>query len=237
MAEIFTPTPHNRAKKGDFAETVLMPGDPLRAKFIADNYLEDAKLVTDVRNMFGYTGTYHGKRISVMGGGMGMPSIGIYAHELYCFYDVQNIIRIGSAGSVSDKCRIMDIVLAQGACTNSSWADQYHLGGTFAPIADWDLLYRAVKVAEEQGTRVVVGNVLSSDQFYSADPNSSEGWIKMGVLCLEMESAGLYMEAARCGKKALAILTISDEVLTGKELSSDDRQVGFRKMMELALEI
>ncbi len=237
MSEYKTPTPHNRAIKGDFADTVLMPGDPLRAKYIAETYLEDAVLVTDVRNMLGFTGYYQGRRISVMGGGMGMPSIGIYAHELFCNYDVQNIIRIGSAGSVSDKCKIMDIVIAQGACTNSSWADQYHLGGTFAPIADWDLLYQAVKTAEKQGTRVVVGNVLSEDQFYNADPHYNDAWIRMGVLCLEMESAALYMEAAHCGKKALSMLTISDEVLTGRELSSKDREIGFNRMMELALQL
>ena len=238
MAEMnVTPTPHIRAVKGDFAETVLMPGDPLRAKYIADHYLEDAKLVTDVRNMLGFTGTYKGKRISVMGSGMGMPSIGIYAHELYHKYDVQNVIRIGSAGSISEKCHIMDIVIAQGACTNSNWAEQYHLGGTFAPIASWELLYKAVKIAESQGTRCVVGNVLSEDQFYNDDPDYSKRWMKMGVLCLEMEAAALYMEAARCGRNALAMFTISDEILTGKELDSKERETGFRKMMELALEL
>ena len=232
------PTPHIRAKEGDFAETVLMPGDPLRAKFIADNYLEDAKLVTDVRNMFGFTGYYHGKRISVMGSGMGMPSIGIYSHELYNFYGVENIIRIGSAGSISENCRIMDIVIAQGACTNSAWALQFDLlGGTFAPIASWELLSRAAEVAKEQGTRIVVGNVLSEDQFYNASPGYFERWQKLGVLCLEMESAALYMEAARSGKKALGMFTISDEILTGKELDAEARQNNFRKMMELALEI
>lgn len=231
------PTPHIRAKEGDFARTVLMPGDPLRAKFIAENYLEDAKLVTDVRNMLGYTGTYKGNRISVMGGGMGMPSIGIYAHELYHFYGVENIIRIGSAGSMSEKCDVMDIVIGQGACTNSAWANQYSIPGTYAPIADFDLLYKTVETAKSQGTKVVVGNVLSSDVFYSDLPNPIEAWRKMGVLCVEMEAAALYMEAARCGKKALAILTISDNILTGEELSAEDRQVGFRKMMELALEL
>ncbi len=233
----FVPTPHIGAAKGDFADTVLMPGDPLRAKYIADNYLEDAKLVTKVRNMFGFTGTYHGKRISVMGGGMGMPSIGIYSHELYCYYDVEKIIRIGSAGSVNEKCKIMDIVLAQGACTDSSWADQYQLGGTFAPIADWDLLYKAYETANRQGTNVVVGNVLSEDKFYNANPDFSKKWAEMGVLCLEMESAALYMEAAHMKKKALAILTISDEVYSGRALDAADRETGFRKMMELALEL
>lgn len=232
-----TPTAHNRARKGDFAKTVLMPGDPLRAKFIAENYLENPKLVNDVRNMFGYTGTYKGKEVSVMGHGMGMPSIGIYSHELYNFYDVENIIRIGSAGSINENCRIMDIVLAEGACTDSSWSEQFQLGGQFAPIATWDLLYKAYETAKQQGTKVVVGNVLSEDKFYNADPSFGSRWAGMGVLCLEMESAALYMEAARSGKNALCILTISDEIYSGRELSAEDRQTGFRKMMELALEL
>ena len=237
MAEKSVKTPHIRAEYGDFAETVLMPGDPLRAKFIADTYLEDAKLVTDVRNMLGYTGTYHGKKISVMGSGMGMPSIGIYSHELFTNYGVENIIRIGSAGSISEKCVIKDIVLAMGASTNSAWAAQFHLDGTFAPIASWELLLRAAAIAEEQGTKVVVGNVLSEDQFYYDDPTFNQKWARLGILCLEMETAALYMEAARCGKKALGILSISDEILTGRQLDSEERQIGFRKMMELALEL
>ncbi len=231
------PTPHISAKEGDFAKTVLMPGDPLRAKFIAENYLEDAKMVTSVRNMFGFTGKYKGKEVSVMGSGMGMPSMGIYSHELFNFYGVENIIRIGSAGSMSEKCQVMDIVVAQAACTNSAWASQYSIPGSFAPIADFSLLSNAVQAADRQGTRVVVGNVLSSDTFYCDLPNPNEAWMKMGVLCVEMEAAALYMEAARSRKKALAILTISDNILTGEELSSDERQVGFNKMMELALEI
>ena len=236
MANI--PTPHIRAKEGDFADPVLMPGDPLRAKFIADNYLENAELVTDVRNMLGFTGTWHGKRISVMGSGMGMPSIGLYAHELYAFYDVKNIVRIGSAGSISEKCHIMDIVIAQGACTNSAWAHQFELlGGNYAPIATWELLSKAAEIAKEKGLKVVVGNVLSEDQFYHASPDYFRRWQKLGVLCLEMEAAALYMEAARCGKNALAMFTISDEILTGKELDAESRQKNFRNMMELALEL
>lgn len=231
------PTPHNKGKEGDFAKTVLMPGDPLRAKYIAETYLESPRLVTDVRGMLGYTGTYKGREISVMGSGMGMPSIGIYSHELYTAYGVDNIIRIGSAGSLREDCKVMDVVIAQGSCTDSSWASQFNLGGTFAPIASWELLKKAVDVAEAQGTRYFVGNVLSSDRFYDFDPNHNMNWAKMGVLCVEMESAALYMEAARCGKNALAILTISDEILTGVEISSDERQVGFGKMMELALEL
>lgn len=231
------PTPHIRAKEGDFAKTVLMPGDPLRAKYIAEHYLEDAKLVTDVRNMFGYTGTYKGRPISVMGSGMGMPSIGIYSHELFAFYDVDNIIRIGSAGSISEKCNVRDVVIAQGACTNSAWASQFDFGGTFAPIADFELLSKAVNIAKEQGTRVVVGNVLSSDSFYNAKKDANKAWMDMGVLCIEMESAALYMEAARCKKKALSILTISDSLITGEELDSEQRQNSFHQMMEMALEL
>lgn len=230
-------TPHNRAAAGDFADTVLMPGDPLRAKYIAETFLENARLVTDVRNMFGYTGTYHGREISVMGSGMGMPSIGIYSHELYVNYGVEKIIRIGSAGSVNPKVQLMDIVIAQGASTNSSWAEQFRLGGSYAPLADWDLLYKAVKTAEAQGVRYVVGNVLSEDQFYHADPEFFSRWADMGILCLEMESAALYMEAARCRKKALAMFTISDEVLTGRELDAKEREIGFTAMMKLALEL
>lgn len=230
-------TPHNRAAAGDFADTVLMPGDPLRAKYIAEHFLENARLVTDVRNMFGYTGTYHGRDISVMGSGMGMPSIGIYSHELFVNYGVEKIIRIGSAGSVNPKVQLMDIVIAQGASTNSAWAEQFHLGGTYAPLADWELLYKAVKTAEAQGVRYVVGNVLSEDQFYHADPGYSKRWADMGILCLEMESAALYMEAARCGKKALALFTISDEIYSGRELEAKEREVGFTAMMKLALEL
>jgi len=235
MANI--PTPHIRAKKNDFAKTVLMPGDPLRAKYIAENYLQDAKLVTDVRNVLGYTGTYNGKKISVMASGMGMPSIGIYSYELYQFYGVENIVRIGSAGSIRKDVQLKDIVLAQGASTTSSWQDQFHLYGTFAPIASWDLLYRAVKASEKLKTKVVVGNVLSEDVFYSEDPENVRKWQNLGIICLEMESAALYMNAAKLGKNALAMFSISDEILTGKCLTSKDREVGFGKMMELALEL
>lgn len=230
-------TPHNRAEKGDFAKTVLMPGDPLRAKFIAEHFLENARLVTDVRNMLGFTGTYNGKPVSVMGAGMGMPSMGIYCHELYSFYDVEQIIRIGTAGSISEDCHVRDVVLAEGACTNSAFASQFCLKGTFAPIADFGLLHDAYDNARKSGLSVRVGNVLSSDTFYSDDEHSNDGWIKMGVLCVEMESAALYMEAARLKKKALSILTISDEILTGVELDSAARQTSFTDMMELALSL
>ena len=231
------PTPHNGAKEGDFAKTVLMPGDPLRAKYIAETYLENPRLVTSVRNMLGYTGTYKGKEISVMGGGMGMPSVGIYTYELFNFYGVDNIIRIGSAGALSDKLKLKDVVIGMGACTDSNYAAQYGLPGTFAPIADYGLLRRAVEVAEKQGTNVVVGNVLSSDAFYNANKNANDLWKSMGVLAVEMEAAALYMNAAKAGKNALCILSISDHIYSGEELSAEERQVGFGKMMEIALEL
>jgi purine-nucleoside phosphorylase len=235
MANI--PTPHNEAKAGDFAKTVLMPGDPLRAKYIAETYLENPVLVTGVRNMLGYTGTYKGKKISVMGAGMGIPSISIYSYELYHFYDVDNIIRIGSAGGIQDDINVHDIVIAMGACTDSRFAYQYNLPGTFAPIADYELMARAIEIAKEQGTKVRVGNILSSDVFYNADPTATDRWKTMGVLATEMEAAALYMNAAKAGKKALAILTISDHLYKEEALSSYERQVSFNKMMEIALEL
>ena len=231
------PTPHINAKKGDFAKTVLMPGDPLRAKYIAETYLENPRLVTSVRNMLGYTGTYKGKEISVMGGGMGMPSIGIYSYELFNFYDVDQIIRIGSAGALQDDVELMDIVIGMGACTDSNFVSQYNLPGTYAPIADYELMSRAIEKAKEQGTKVVVGNVLSSDVFYNADETVNQRWKDMGVLCVEMEAAALYMNAVKAKKKALCILTISDHIMKGEGLSSEERQVGFGKMMEIALEL
>lgn len=231
------PTPHNEAKIGDIAKTVLMPGDPLRAKFIADNYLEDVVCFNTVRNMLGFTGTYQGKRVSVMGGGMGMPSIGIYSYELYHFYDVDNIIRIGSAGGIADDIKLRDIVIGMGASTNSNFAHQYKLPGTFAPIADFGLLRKAVETAEKLNIKTVVGNILSSDTFYDDNPEANSLWKKMNVLCVEMEAAALYMNAARAGKKALCILTISDHVFTGEALSAEDRQNTFNDMMKIALEI
>lgn len=231
------PTAHNSAKAGDFAKTVLMPGDPLRAKYIAETYLENPRQVNAVRNMFGYTGTYKGKEISVMGGGMGMPSIGIYSYELFNFYDVDQVIRIGSAGAFQDNIKLMDVVIGMGACTDSNYAYQYGLPGTFAPIADYELLNRAVETAKRQGTNVIVGNVLSSDVFYNAMSNVNDLWRDMGVLAVEMEAAALYMNAAKAGKKALCMLTISDHLYTGESLSAEDRQLGFGKMMEIALEL
>jgi purine-nucleoside phosphorylase len=231
------PTPHNGAKLGDIAKTVLMPGDPLRAKFIAETYLQDVVCFNTVRNMFGYTGTYKGKKISVMGGGMGMPSIGIYSYELYNFYEVDNIIRIGSAGGISDNIHVRDVVIGMGASTNSNFASQYQLPGTIAPIASYELLEKAVDAAKKLNVKTVVGNILSSDIFYDDDKTATDRWKKMGVLCVEMEAAALYLNAARAGKKALCILTISDHLYTGESLSAEDRQVSFREMMEVALEL
>lgn len=230
------PTPHIEAKAGDFAKTVLMPGDPLRAKFIAETFLTDAKLINNVRGVQGYTGTYKGKRVSVMASGMGMPSIGIYSYELFNFYDVENIIRMGTAGVIRPDLKVRDIVIGQGACTNSSYSRQFDLPGDFAPIASFELLQKAVKAAEDMGIKPVVGNLYSSDTFYDDSMGLSK-WQKMGVLAVEMEAAALYMNAARAGKNALAICTISDNPFTGEATTSEERQLNFTKMMEIALEI
>ena len=231
------PTPHNTAKESQIAKAVLMPGDPLRAKYVADHYLEDVVCFNTVRNMLGYTGTYKGKRISVMGHGMGVPSMGIYSYELYNFYDVEQIIRIGSAGALQDDVNVMDVVIAMSACTDSNYGSQYKLPGTFAPTASYELVAKAVEVAKEQGTPVHVGSVVSSDVFYSDDPDSSAAWRKMGVLCAEMECAALFMNAARAGKQALGILTISDHIFRDEAISAEARQTSFNKMMEIALGI
>ena len=232
------PTAHNTAKKEDFAKTVLMPGDPLRAKFIAENFLEDARLVNNVRGIQGYTGFYNGKEVSVMASGMGMPSIGIYSYELFNFYDVENIIRIGSAGGISPKLKLRDIVIGVGACTNSNFASQYGLPGTFAPVASYELLEKAVSASRKQGIEPFVGNILSSDTFYEDIP-SFDLWRKMGVLAVEMEAAALYMNAARAGKNALCICTISDLPMsqTPQECSAQEREQSFTGMMKIALEI
>lgn len=216
---------------------MLLPGDPLRAKYIAETYLENPVCFNTVRNMFGFTGTYKGQEVSVMGSGMGMPSMGIYSYELFNFYDVDKIIRIGSAGALQDDINVMDIVIAIGACTDSNYASNYCLPGTFAPTASYSLLERAVEVAKEQGTPVRVGNVVSSDVFYSDDPTKQDAWRKMGVLCAEMECAALYMNAARAGKQALGILTISDHMYREEAISAEARQTSFNKMMEIALGI
>ena len=230
------PTPHITAKQGDFAETVLMPGDPLRAKFIAETFLENAELVNNVRGIHGYTGYYNGKRVSVMASGMGMPSIGIYSYELYNFYDVKNIIRIGSAGAIHPDLKIMDIAIGMGACTNSNYVSQYGLPGNLAPIASFELLRKAVDTAEEMGLSFKVGNLYSSDTFYD-DMSRLGEWQRMGVLAVEREAAALYMNAMRAGKNALAICTISDCPFTGEASSAEERQNSFTQMMKLALEI
>ena len=230
------PTPHIAAKAGDFAETVLMPGDPLRAKFIAETFLENPVLVNNVRGVQGYTGDYRGKRVSVMASGMGIPSIGIYSYELFNFYDVKNIIRVGTAGVIRPDLKVRDIVIGQGACTNSNFAAQFDLPGTFAPICSYTLLQKAVSAAKSMGVEPVVGNLYSSDMFYD-DSQGLSKWQKMGVLAVEMEAAALYMNAARAGKNALAICTISDNPFTGEATTADERQQNFTKMMEIALEI
>ena len=229
------PTPHIEAKEGEIAKTVIMAGDPLRAKFMAEKYLDNPTIYNQVRGMFGYTGTYKGKRVSIQGHGMGIPSIGIYTYELFNFYDVDTIIRVGSAGAIDDDLNIGDIVMGMGACTNSNYARQYNLCGTFAPIADFGLLSKAVSEAERQGFRYKVGNLSSSDTFYDDDKNSLKQWQKMGVLAVEMEAPALYMNAARAGKKALCICTISDCPFKNIATTSEQRQTGFTNMMEVAL--
>ena len=230
------PTPHINAKMGDFAKTVLMPGDPLRSKFIAENYLENAVLVNNVRGIQGYTGTYKGKRVSVMASGMGMPTIGIYSYELFNFYDVDNIIRIGSAGAISPDLALRSIVIGMGVSYNSNFDKQFNLPGTYAPTASYTLLKKATDAAEKLEIPVTVGNLLSNDLFYD-DANRTLDWQKMGVLAVEMESAALYMNAARAKKNALCICTISDSLVTGEACTAEERQNTFTKMMELALEI
>ena len=235
MSKLY-PTPHINATPEDIAKTVLMPGDPLRAKFIAENFLENAVLFNNVRGIHGYTGTYMGHRVSVMASGMGIPSIGIYSYELYNFFGVENIMRIGSAGAMQKDVHVRDIVIGMGACTNSNFASQYNMPGTFAPIASYEMMKTAIECAEKAGANYHVGNLLSSDTFYGDDPTASEKWMKMGVLAVEMEAAGLYMNAARAGKNALAICTVSDHLLTGEATSAEERQNSFTQMMEIALE-
>lgn len=230
-------TPHIDAKQGDFAKTVLMPGDPLRSKLIAEKYLESARLVNNVRGVQGYTGTYKGHEVSVMASGMGMPSMGIYSYELYNFFGVDNIIRIGSAGGIADNINLRDIVIAMGSSTDSNFALQYGLPGALAPLADYGLLSAAESVCRKKNITYHIGNVLTSDTFYNDDPQFHLKWKKLGVLATEMESAALYYNAARAGKKALAIFTISDHVIRGGEiLSAKERQESFADMMEVALE-
>ena len=232
-----TPTPHNQATEGQIAKTVLMPGDPLRAKYVADTYLEDVTCFNQVRNMLGFTGTYKGKPVSVMGSGMGVPSIGIYSYELFNFYDVDNIIRIGTAGGLAPDVRLRDLVIGMGACTDSNYAAQFRMPGTLAPIADFGLLRKAVESAERLGFDYKVGNVLSSDVFYNDDETVNERWASMGVLAVEMESVALYLNAIRARKHALCLLTVSDMPLSGEGLPAEDRQTSFTQMMEVALEV
>lgn len=228
-------TPHINAEADAFGKTVLMPGDPLRSKFIAENFLENAKLVNNVRGIQGYTGTYKGTKVSVMASGMGMPTIGIYSYELFNMFGVENIMRIGSTGSMNEKVKIRDIVIGMGACTNSNYASQFGLSGTFAPIASYPLMKEAIEQAEKANATYHVGNILSSDTFYSDDTEASAKWQKLGVLCVEMEAAALYMNAARAGKNALAILTVSDSLVTGEATTAEERQNSFTQMMEIAL--
>lgn len=229
-------TPHINANPGDFGKTVLMPGDPLRAKYIAENFLENPVLVNNVRGVQGYTGTYKGTKVSVMASGMGMPSIGIYSYELFNFFGVDNILRVGSAGSLNEDVKIRHLVLGMGASTNSNYARQFELPGTFAPIADYTLLSEAIKASEALGATYHVGNILSSDTFYDAQSDANEKWQKMNVMAIEMEAAALYMNAAYAGKRALAILTISDSIVTGEATTAEERQNSFTEMMKVALD-
>lgn len=236
------PTPHIAANPEDFAKTVLMPGDPLRSQMIAEKYLDDAKLINNVRGVQGYTGFYNGTRVSVMASGMGSPSMGIYSYELFHFFDVDNIIRVGSAGGMQPQLRLRDVVIAQGACCDSRYGHDFRLPGTFAPIAGYGLLTKATETATELGLRCHVGNVVTSDLFYHdeqelpEDQRSVAQWAKMGVLAVEMETAALYMNAARAGKNALAICTVSDHVVRGEYLPAAERQESFTEMITLALE-
>lgn len=230
-------TPHNQANPGEIAKTVLMPGDPLRAKFLANTYLENVKEFNTVRNMLGYTGTYKGKEVSIMGSGMGMPSMGIYCHELYSQYGVENIVRIGSCGSLKEDIKLRDIIIVQGACTDSNFAHQYQLPGTYSAISSFDLLEKAVNKAREKDAVFHVGNVISSDVFYHADKDSSAKWVSMGCLGVEMESYALFATAAYFNKKAITLLTVSDSLVSDEITTAEEREKTFTTMMEIALEI
>lgn len=230
-------TPHNEARIGEIAKTVLMPGDPLRAQFLAQTYLEDVHQFNAVRNMFGFTGTYKGKKVSIMGSGMGMPSIGIYCHELYSQYGVETIIRIGSCGALQKDIHLRDIIIAQGACTDSRFAHQFELPGTFSAISSYHLLEKAVNKAKEKDVVYHVGNIISSDIFYHFDEGSSEKWASMGCLGVEMESYALFATAAYFHKNAITLLTVSDSLVTNEITSAEEREKTFTAMMEIALEI
>ncbi len=237
MGKLSYPTPHINARPEDIAKTVLMPGDPLRAKFVAEHFLTDAVLFNNVRGVQGYTGTYRGERVSVMASGMGMPSIGIYSYELYEAFGVENIIRIGSAGAMRADVHLRDIVLGMGACTDSNFAAHYGLGGTFAPICDFSLLRKAASLSEERGLSYHVGNLLSTDVFYGESEDFTRRWADMGVLAVEMEAAALYMNAAKAGKRALAICTVSDSLVTGEAMDAMSRQESLTDMITLALDV
>jgi purine-nucleoside phosphorylase len=230
-------TPHNSAISGNIAETVLLPGDPLRAKFIAENFLQDVEQFNAVRNMFGYTGTYKGKKVSVMGTGMGCASIGIYSYELIHMYGVKNLIRIGSCGAYDENLKLFDIILAIGASTDTNFAYQYNLPGTFSATASWELLSNAKKIADENKIETVVGNIVTSDVFYHDSPEDWKRWAKMGILAAEMETYALYCNASRAGVKALTILTVSDSIARESETTPEQREKGFKDMMKIALEL
>jgi len=232
------PTPHiNVSEQGIIAETILLPGDPLRAKFIAETYLQNPIQFNAVRNMLGYTGTYKGKKISIMGSGMGMPSIGLYSYELIHFFGVKNLIRIGSCGAIQEDVKIRDIIIGMSASTNSNYASQYDLPGTYAPTASWSLMKKAIAIADSKGIETKVGNILSSDIFYDDYADTWKKWAKMGVLAIEMEAAALYMNAARAGVNALCVLTVSDSLISHEVTTAEERQTSFTNMMEIALEL
>lgn len=239
MSNPNVPTPHIQALEGEIAETILLPGDPLRAKYIADTFLEEVKQFNATRNMFGYTGTYKGKRVSVMGTGMGCPSIGIYSHELIHFYGCKNLIRVGTAGALNEKLKVRDMVFAMGACTTSNYVRLFGLPGDYSCIASYELLSKAVDEAKSRGLSYHVGNVLSSDMFYGPAKSVTGGmtWSDMGVLAVEMEAAALYSNAAAAGVNALCIVTVSDSVVTGEATTAEERQTTFTNMMEVALSL
>lgn len=228
-------TAHNKAIKGDIAETILLPGDPLRAKFIAENFLENVTQFNTIRNMFGYTGTYNGKKVSVMGTGMGCASIGIYSYELIHFYGVKNLIRIGSCGAFDPKLNLYDIILGIGSSTDTNYAHQYELPGTYSATASFELLSKAKQIADDSNIKTIVGNILSSDIFYNANPDSWKKWAKMGILAAEMESFALYCNAAVAGVNALTILTVSDSIVNQQETTAEEREKAFTNMMKIAL--
>jgi len=235
MSQANTPTPHNAAKYGEIAQKVVMAGDPLRIKFIAENYLENPVLYNDIRGMFGYTGLYKGERISVQGHGMGIPSIALYSYELYNFYDVEQIIRIGTCGALHADTKLGSIILAQASCSDSSYGKTMGIDRHYSPVADFQLLRKAAETAEKMGLQYKAGNVMASDAFYGSASNTD--WAKLGVLCVEMEAYGLYINAAMAGKKALTILSVSDNIVTGQELTPQERQTGLCNMIELGLQL